>query len=169
MAIATGGADVADDRQRNVLSGHARAQRTLDPYQHRLHLFLQQALGGEHVLDLGGADAMRQTAECTMRGGVRVAANHRHARQRGAVLRSDDVDDALPRVLKREIRLGADRADVGVQRLDLLARHRILDAAVPMVGGRVVVGGGDNARDTPRLATSQAQTLERLWAGHFVH
>jgi hypothetical protein len=47
------------------------------------------------VLDLAGADAVRQRAEGAVRGGVAVAADHSHARQRGTLLRADDVDDAL--------------------------------------------------------------------------
>ena len=56
---------------------------------------LQQALRGQHVLHFAGADAERQRAERAVRGGVAVAADHRHAGLREALLRSDDVHDAL--------------------------------------------------------------------------
>jgi hypothetical protein len=59
--------------------------------------------------------------------------------------------------------------DVGVERLHLQARDRILDALVPVVGRRVVVGVGDHALLAPGLAAGQAQALEGLRAGHLVH
>ena len=169
VAGAAGSADPADDGEHDVLGGDAAAELTVDPDQHGLRLLLQQALGGEHVLDLGGADAVRQTAEGTVRGGVRIAADNGHAGQRGAVLRTDDMHDALARILEREVGQRADLADVGVERLDLLARHRILDAQVPVVGRRVVVGGGDDGADAPRLAPGELEPLEGLRAGHFMH
>ena len=63
--------------------------------QHRLGLALHEALGGQHVLDLGGADAEGQRAEGAVGGGVRVAADDRHARLGDAELGPDHVDDAL--------------------------------------------------------------------------
>ena len=62
---------------------------------HVLRLDLHQRLRREHVLDLGGADAVGQRAERAVRRGVAVAANERHARQREALLGADDVADAL--------------------------------------------------------------------------
>jgi hypothetical protein len=47
------------------------------------------------MLDLAGADAERQRAECAVRRGMAVAAHHRGAGQREALLGPDDVDDAL--------------------------------------------------------------------------
>ena len=58
-------------------------------------LALQQALGRKHMLHLAGADTECQRAECAMRGGMAVAANHCHAGLRKAQLRPDDVYDAL--------------------------------------------------------------------------
>jgi hypothetical protein len=55
------------------------------------------------VLDFAGADAVGQRAECAMGGGVRVTAHHRHARQRGALLRADHVHDALALGQEREV------------------------------------------------------------------
>ena len=166
---AAGRADGADDGQRHVLGGHALAELAVDGDQHGLRFLLQQALRGQHMLDFRGADAVRQTGEGAVRRGMRIAANDGHARQRRAVFRADDVHDALLRILEREIGQRADFADVGVQRFDLLARNRILDALVPMVGRRIVVGRGDDGRDPPWLAAGQLQAFEGLRAGHFVH
>ena len=62
---------------------------------HVLGLVLDQRLGGEHVLDLGGADAVGERAEGAVGRGVAVAADDGRARQGEALLRPDDVDDAL--------------------------------------------------------------------------
>ena len=55
------------------------------------------------MLDLGGADAIGERAESAMRSGMAVAADERDARQRKALLGSDDVDDALPLIELVEI------------------------------------------------------------------
>jgi hypothetical protein len=65
---------------------------------------------------------------------------------------ADHMHDALALVLEREIGQRADFTDVGVQRLDLLARDRIGDALLPVRGRRVVVGRGDDGRNAPGLA-----------------
>ena len=61
----------------------------------RLGLGLRKGLGGQHVLDLGGADAEGDRAERTVGGGVRVATDHCHAGLGQTELRTDDVHDAL--------------------------------------------------------------------------
>ena len=60
-----------------------------------LRLALQQALRGQHVLHLAGADAERQRAECAVRRRVAVAADDGHAGLRQSLLRTDHVHDAL--------------------------------------------------------------------------
>ena len=97
MAGAARRADLADDGEDDVLGGHARRQRAVDLDPHVLGLGLDQRLGREHMLDLGGADAMRERAEGAVGRGVAVAADDRRARQGEALLRPDDVDDALAR------------------------------------------------------------------------
>jgi hypothetical protein len=58
VAGAAGGAGLADDRERDVLGGHADGQLPVDLDLHVLRLLLDQRLGGQHMLDLGGADAV---------------------------------------------------------------------------------------------------------------
>ena len=72
------------------------------------------------MLDLGGADTVRQTGKRTVRRSVRITADDRHAGQRCALLRTDDMENAHARILEREIGQCADFADVGVQRFNLL-------------------------------------------------
>ena len=143
-------------------------QLAVDAHQHVLGLALDQRLGGEHVLDLGGADAVRQRAEGAMRRGVAVAADDGHAGQREALLGPDDVDDALAAVVLRII-FDAEIGGVLGQRLDLDAAFLVLDAELAVRRGRhVVVDDGQRLFRMPDLAAGQAQAFEGLRAGHLV-
>ncbi len=155
----------ADDRERDVLGGDARAQRAGDLDAHVLRLALDQGLRRQHVLDLGGADAVGQRAERPVGRGVAVAAHDRHARQGPALLGADDVHDALPHVADRVV-VDAELGGGGVERLDLDAAVLVLDplGAVER-GGHVVVGHGDGLAGRADLPARQAQPLEGLGAG----
>ena len=72
-------------------------QPAVDAHLAGLGLALEQALGGQDVLDLAGADAEGQGAEGAVGGGVAVAAHDGHARLGQAQLGADHVDDALLR------------------------------------------------------------------------
>ena len=120
----------------------AKLPRVVDP--HRLRALLDQALGGQHVLDLGGADAEGERAEGAVGGGMAVAADDRQAGLGEPQLGADHVHDALA--------LGAQRVDrdpelgaVALQGLDLDARQLVGDQPRDggAVGGHVVVGRGD--------------------------
>ena len=101
VADAAAGADGADDGQRHVLGRDARRQVALDRDGHGLRAHLRQRLGGQHVLDLAGADAEGERAEGAVGRGVAVAADDRHAGLGPALLGTDDVDDALVGVAHR--------------------------------------------------------------------
>ena len=129
-------AEPADRRQDQVLGRDPEAElaRVGDP--HRLRPPLDQALGGEHVLDLGGADPEGERAEGAVGGGVAVAADDRHPGLGQPELGADHVHDPLA--------VGAERVDrdaellaVALQRLDLHARELVGDqprGGVPSVG-----------------------------------
>ena len=128
------------------------------------------------MIAFGNCDAasalMGQGAEGAMGGGVRVAADHGHPRQGGALLRADHVNDALAAVVHLEFE-DAEVIAVLVEGLHLQARHFVgdrLQAALALgLGGRhVVVRGGDVGVDAPRFAAGQTQTLKGLGRGHFV-
>ncbi len=123
---------------------------------------------GEDVLDLARADADGERRERAMGAGVAVAANHRHAGQRRALLRADDVHDALAMVLHAEIGLHVELAHVLVERLDLQARDGVRDALVAMRRRDVVIRGGHDGPDAPRLAVGDLEAFERLGARHFM-
>ena len=98
MAGAAGGADLADDGEDDVLGGDALRQLAVDDDAHVLGFRLDQRLRRQHMLDLGRADAMRERAEGAVRRGMAVAADDGRARQGEALLRPDDMDDALAAV-----------------------------------------------------------------------
>ena len=167
VARAAGGADPADDGEDDVLGGHAVAEGALDLDQHRFRLALHQALGGQRVFDLGGADAERQRAKGAVRGGVRIAADDGHARQGGALLGTHHVHHALTFVA-HGVFGDAEFGAVAVQGFDLQPGDGIGDAPIAVLGRHVVVGGGQVRAGAPGLAAAQSQALERLGRGDFM-
>src|SRR5262249_32137828 len=95
VASAAGSTDLADDGENDVFGGHARRQLAVDDRAHILRFGGDQRLRRQNVLDFGRADAVGERAKSAIGGGMAVAADQRHARQREALLRADDVDDAL--------------------------------------------------------------------------
>src|SRR5438270_3329865 len=119
------------------------------------------------MLDLGGADAKSEGAHRPVRRGVAVAANDRHAWLREALLRPDDVDDALVDAVDREVR-NPEFLDVALEHVDLQLRFGIADAGDTgrPVGGRDVVVGDRHRRIRPaHLAAGELQPLEGLRCG----
>ena len=167
VALAAAGAGVGDQREHQVLGGDAGRQAALDGDRHRLGPGLRQGLGGEHVLDLGGADAERDRAERAVGAGVAVAAHDRHAGLGEAELRADDVHDALLDVAER-VQPDAELLGVAAQGLDLGARDRVGDRLVPVEGRDVVVLGGQGEVGTAHLPSGEPQAVEGLRAGDLV-
>jgi hypothetical protein len=104
QARATRGANLANDGQHHVFAGQAFGQHAIDLDAHVFGFFGQQGLGGQHMLNLRGANAMGQCAKGTMGTGMRIATHDRHTRQSGALLRPDDVNDALTQIIHLELR-----------------------------------------------------------------
>ena len=102
--------------------------RAVDADAHVLGHAVDQRLRGQHVLDLGGADAEAERAERAVGGRVAVAADDHHARPDHPVLRGDDVLDALQRV-------------VGVEQRDAVPVAVVLEVAGLQRRGRI----GDDA------------------------
>ena len=113
------------------------------------------------MLDLGGADAVRQRAERAMGGSVAVAADDGGAGQRKTLLGTDHVDDALALV---ELVVIFDAEFPRVLRHDphLLDALRIRIGFRPVGGGDVVVDHGQRLFRRANLAPGGTQTLEGL-------
>jgi hypothetical protein len=99
--------------------------------------------------------------------GMTVAADDGGAGQSPALLRADDVNDALADIVHGEI-FHAEFAGVPGQGLDLLARLRIGDALGAIGGGHIVIGHRQSEVGAAHFAPGSTQALERLGAGHFM-
>ena len=111
---------------------------------------------------------MRERAKRAMCRRVAVAAHDGGAGQRKALLRTDDVDDALPAVELVEI-LDAEVLGVLGQGLDLLGALRIRISHRAVGGRHVVIDHGERFFRRAHLAAGHAQAFERLRARHLVH
>ena len=164
---AAGGADLADDGEDDVLRRHALGQLALDEGAHVLRLLLVERLGREHVLDLGCADAVGERSERAVGRGVAVAADERGARQGEALLRPDDVHDALAAV-ELVVILEAEQLGVLGEIGDLRRALRIR-IGLGAVGGRhVVVDHAERLFRRMHLAAGEPQPLESLRARYLV-
>jgi hypothetical protein len=103
-----------------------------------------------------------------MRRRVAVAAHDRGAGQGKALLRADDVHDALAAVELVEI-FDAEVLGVLCQRLDLFGALRIRIGEFAIRRRHVVIDHGKRFFGRAHLAAGRAQSLERLRARHLVH
>ncbi len=142
MTDPAGRAEPADDREHHVLGAHPEREIALDGDAHRVRPALGKGLGGEDMLDLRGSDAEGQRPEGTVGRGVAVSADDRHAGLGEALLGPDHVHDALA-LVSHGIAGHAELRAVGVERLELAARDRVIDAPARGRGGHVVVCGRD--------------------------
>jgi hypothetical protein len=153
--------------QDHVLGGDAGLQRTLEADAQPLGLALHHGLRGDHVHQLGRADAEGERAHAAMCRGVAVAADQGRAGQGQTLLGPHDMDDALA-VLAEIEQLDAVGARGLAHRQDqrLARRMGLLGAAGP--GRHGVVG---RAVGQPRLGRRVAlvdRFLQRLAARHVV-
>src|ERR1700761_543535 len=110
---------------------------------------------------------MRQRAEGAMRRSMAIAADDRRARQREALFRPDDMDDALAAILLVEI-IDPEILGIGGERLDLDAAFLILDALRAIRGRHVMIDDSEGLFRRAHLAPGNSQTFECLGARHFM-
>ncbi len=151
----------------DVLGGDAGVEAAVDPNLEGLRAALQQGLGGQHVLDLGGADPDCQRAERAVGRGVRVAAHDRHARLRQAQLRTDDVHDPLVR-RSDAVQGNPELVAVLLEAADLGERDLIGEGKRAIRRGNAVVHGCQGLARATHAEAAVAQPVERLRARHFV-
>ena len=148
-----------------ILARDALGERALDGDAHVLARGLEQSLRRQDVLDLGRADAKRQSPERAVGGGVGIAAYHRGAGEGESLLGADDVHDALTAVVHAEVRQ-AEVLHVLLERHDLETGVRLLDEVLDRVeagaigGGDVVVHGHERAVGAADDASGGAKSLE---------
>src|SRR3546814_21159333 len=101
-----------------------------------------------------------------MRRRVAVAADDCRARKREALLRADDVDDTLARIVHGE-QLDAEFRAVRGQSLDLDSGILLRDELAAVRRGHIMVGDGQSRIRAAHLASGKAQALEgqlgRAW------
>ena len=168
MAGAAAHPDAGDQRQDDVLRRDAGAEPSIDPYLVGPRPTLEQALGGQDHLDLAGSDPEGQRTEGSMRAGVAVAADDRHARLGQPELRADDVHDALvrtPQAVQRNAELPAVRG----QLVDLGRGELVEDRQAARVSWDAVVGRGDGPLGMAHLEPALPQTGERLGTGDLMN
>jgi len=158
--MARRGASPADEAEHDVLGGHPDGELAAHGDRQVPLALLGQALGGEHDLDLGGADPEGQRSEGAVRRRVRVAADDQHPGLGQTELGPDHVDDALAPAADLVQRDALAPAVLG-QHLHLLARKLVCpaDAAARR---DVVVHRRDGEVGAPDLPSGEPQALERL-------
>ena len=149
-----------DQREDDVLGRDAGLQRAIHAHLEGFRLALQQALRGQHVLHFAGADAEGQRAERAVRGGVAVAADHRHAGLREAQFRADHVHDALPSLCIPRQRM-PNSAQFVSSCASCLAAIGSTMGSERSRGRDAVVGGGDGQVGPADFQAALAQALER--------
>lgn len=158
---------MADHVEDQILGEHARLQVALHQDPPHLELVHRQALAGEHIAHLAGADTEGDRPEGAVGGGVRIAAGDRHARLAEPQLRRDHMDDALAaaaEAMQGDAVLGA----VALQGGEHLLGEGIGKGTDLGGGGHDVIHSGHSALG---MAYTQAQLLqggEGLWAGHLM-
>ena len=164
------GADAGDEAEDQVLGGDARGQAAVHLDREGLRLALQQALGGQDVADLAGADPEGQCPERAVGRGVAVAADDGEAGLGQAQLGPDHVDDALAVAAHGE-EPDPEVAAVPLEGSDLL-RGRALGGSAATSGaepgGDRVVHGGDGAIGPAHPEATLAQQGEGLGRGDLV-
>jgi hypothetical protein len=168
-------ADLGDERQDHVLGGDPAPQGAGEVDPERLGPALEQALAGQHVLHLGGADPERERPEGAVGGGVAVAANDGHARLGEAELRPDDVDDALlvrPEIEEGDAVLARVPGELPELRRGLAVAPLVPEgdeAAAGRLGGRGVVHGRHRPIRPAHPDAARLERGERLRRGDLVH
>src|SRR5205807_1661751 len=135
VAVAATDANLSDDGKNEVLGGDPSGTLAVDENVERLGARLNETLSCEDMFDFAGADAKGQRAECTVRGGVAVAANNSLPGLGDAQLGADDMHDALI------LAVHVEETDTGFATVFLQGFK--LEFGIVIQDGQRAVGGGD--------------------------
>ena len=159
--------DAGDDAERHVLGRDADGERSFDDHGHGLWPALPKTLGGEHMLNLRGADPEGERSQGAVGRGVRVAADDQQPGLCEAELRTDDVNDALAGVA-HAVQLDALAPAVLLERRHLALGH-LIGCGPPADRGDVVIHRGDRQVGPADTSLGEPQTLERLRRRHLMN
>ena len=167
VTLAPTGSDLRDDGKDDVFRGRPLRQGTVHGDRHRLEGGEWQGLGREDVFNLAGPNAESEGSEGAVCGGVRVAADDRHAGLGQSELRADDVHDSLVGVAEG-VQADPEFLRVLAKGVDLQAARLVGDRQVDVEGRSVVVLGGDRQLRAADLAACEPEPFEGLGARHLV-
>ena len=97
-----------------------------------------------------------------------IPADHRNARPGDPQFRTDHVHNALIGV-PQSVQFHAELGAVARQHFHLLAAQRLGNRFVLVLGGYVMVGGGDDTVRAGQSDTALTQSVEGLRTGHLVN
>ena len=154
-------AQAADDVQRQILGGHTRAEPPLDGDAHVAGPLDAQRHRRQRMFRLGRADAPGDGAERALRAGVAIGAGKREAGEHDALLRGDDVNDALAGIVQIEQRDAVPERARAHRRQEGLARRHQRIVAAPSEGIDDMIHRREDARRRGHNAVRIVQTLQR--------
>ncbi len=120
------------------------------------------------MLHFGSADPESQRSESTVGGGVGISTDHGQAGNGDPQFRADHVHNALALVADA-IEIDAEFLTVALQGLHLSFGYGVLDGQTALIGGHVVIHGGEGQFRVTHTTTTETQAFESLRAGHFMY
>ena len=161
IAGSAAGGELGHQVERHILGRDALAQCSVDSDAHRLGFLLKDALRGHHHLHLGSADAKGHSPHRAVGGGMRIATDDGHTRQRQSLLGTYYMDDTI--ILRHHAEMR--QSEIGRipgQHIHLLLRYRVCDGLVLIVRGGVVIRHTEDLLRTETLQASFPHALEGL-------
>ena len=116
------------------------------------------------MFDFAGSDTESERSECSMGGGVGVAANNCHPWLRDTKLWSNDVDDSLIDI-SQGVDSNAKLRAILTKGIYLQSRYWIGDWFIDIEGWNIVIFCRDGEVRAPDLSSIEAEAIECLWAG----
>ena len=150
--------------QDQILGVNAVLETAVHPDAPHLELVHRQALAGQNITHLAGADAKGDGAEGAVGGGMGIPAGDGHARLGEAQFGGDHMDDALTAAadaMEANAVLGA----VGLQGGQHFLGQRISKRPRLGGGGHDVIDGGHGALRVPHAQPQVPQGRKSLGAG----
>ena len=161
-------AEAADDVQDDILGVDAGRELAVHVDAADLGLADRHGLRGEDVAHLACADAKSDRSECTVRGGVGVAAGDRGAGLRDTLFGTDDMNDALLAAGKIE----EGNSGFGAVLTEFLHHgvgERVGEGLGSLVGRYDVIDGCEGAVRIENLESEVTNHAKGLGAGHLVN
>ena len=168
MPGTTGGANLADNSQYNILRSNSFSHRTVDSYAHVFGFILNQALCCQYMFYFRGTNTKCERGKGTMCGGMRISTNHCHAGQGGALLGTYDMHYTLANIAHFEFNQLV-FITVLVKCFHLQTRNRVGNTFFQANGWNIVIGNSEYRFFSPDLSIGYFQTLKCLWRSHFVN